>query len=51
MAVASGLLRASALPRSCAKLKRPDQLQQVPEQWSISWTDMPAMHKETGLVR
>ena len=51
MAVASGLLRASALPRGCAGLKRPEQLRQLPEQWSISWTDMPLQHRKSGLVR
>lgn len=51
MAVASGLLRASALPRSCAGLKRPEQLPQLPDEWQISWTDMPMRHKKSGLIR
>lgn len=51
MAVASGLLPASALPRNCAGLKRPEQLQYVPEKWTVSWTDMPLRHKKSGLVR
>lgn len=51
MAVASGLLRPSTLPRSCAGLKRPDQLPFVWEQWSVSWTDMPLRHRQSGLVR
>jgi hypothetical protein len=51
MAVASGMLRASALPRSCAHLKKPEQLQPLVEEWSISWTDMPMRHRKSGLVR
>lgn len=51
MAVASGLLRTSALPRSCAGLKRPEQLLQMPEQWSISWTDTPLQDRKSGLIR
>lgn len=51
MAVASGMLRASALPSSCAHLKRPEQLQPLVEQWSISWSDMPLRHRKSGLIR
>jgi antirestriction protein len=51
MAVASGMLRASALPPSCAHLKKPEQLQLSAEEWSISWTGMPMRHKQSGLVR
>ena len=51
IAVASGLLRASSLPRSCAGLKRPEQLPQLFDSWQISWTDSPLRHKKSGLIR
>lgn len=50
-AVATNMLRASALPRSCASLMQPQQLPVLPTEWQISWTDTPMRHRKTGLAR
>jgi hypothetical protein len=51
LAVATRVITPAQLPPSCSRLKRPDQLMDKFESWTISWSDTPMKHKRTGLIR
>eukprot|EP00878_Enallax_costatus_P035971 GHUV01040237.1.p1 GENE.GHUV01040237.1~~GHUV01040237.1.p1 ORF type:complete len:690 (+),score=95.53 GHUV01040237.1:319-2388(+) len=51
LAVATGLLKPETLPACCKDLVRIEDLPRGFESWTISWTDTPLRHKQTGLNR
>ncbi|KAF6250689.1 hypothetical protein COO60DRAFT_1646284 [Scenedesmus sp. NREL 46B-D3] len=50
-AVAAGRVSSAWLPPSCSQLKRVQDLPCRGDHWSISWSDTPLLHKQTGLIR